>query len=529
MKKNISTVLTALILVFSLAFPGVSRAGRAFAASDAGAPVGEGDVEDGDTGSAAPSDCVVLVFDDDEKYAGFFDGRVTDVSDVSYDNEKKCYVLSVGESTDPFIEMLFGTFTETGKLDPVSADKYKVIQFGVRYDTGAGREGQFYFQTTSNMDYKEAQNLSYMYKGTDNPQFVNVDASGNAAWTGTVADCRFDMLTLCRYDVEFEVYYAGFFIDQEAADAYGNAWLKAMGVDGGEDEHGSQGGTEEQVSAEPFDLILFDRRAENVNIALGEALFEAEKHSQIDSAYADKNSNSFKLAIQSGADPYIEMMFGALTDAGSIAPVSCADYKVLQIAMRSNVAVTSLTGTVYFQTDQFSGYSETKNVHYKYQKTDELQFLNVDLGAHKLWEGYVANCRYDMFENVNKDIEMDIYYVAFFRDVEAAEEFSAKYLEWVEKGGAFPAEYPVKTVSAPTEVPTDAPTQEPGATKDPAATGIPVATVGGEEGGSATPGGSGEDRKSGGSFPVVPVVIGAVVLAAAGIIIGITAAKKRKR
>ena len=474
-------------------------------------------------GESEKNDEIVFVFDNEDEYFGLFEGRVTDIQDVSYDAEKKCFVLSVGESTDPFIELLFGVYTETGRIDPISADKYKFIQFGVRFDTGAGREGQFYFQTTPNMDYKESQNLSYLYKGTDKLQYINIDASANGAWTGNVSDCRYDLLTTCKYDVEFEVYYVGFFENQEAANSYGDAWLQANGIDPGESEQGPQTGETEEVSSAPYDLILFDRRAgDNVNISLGEALFEAEMHSQIDSVYADSASNSLIIVIQGGNDPFIEMMFGALTD--SIAAIPCAKYKVLQIALKTDVSLTGGTGTMYFQTDIFSGYGETKNVHYKYNSTNDIQFLNIDLGAHKLWEGNVANCRFDMFENAKKDTQMNMYYVAFFKDVQSAEEFSAKYLEWSEKGGDFPADYPVKATAAPTQEPTAA----PDITAAPTGLSGEQATADNSGNGGKATDNSGKSVDSGNKFPVVPVVIGGVVAVAAAVVVAILLAKKKK-
>ena len=476
------------------------------------------------TENAVNSDSVVLVFDNEDQYLPLFGGRFTDVQDITFDQDKKCFVLSVGESIDPFAEMLFGTYTEMGKMEPVSADKYKVIQYGVRFDTGAGREGQFYFQTTSNMDYKESQNLSYLYAGTDKLQYVNIDASANTSWTGTVADCRFDMLTTSKYDVEFEIYYVGFFVDQAAADEYGNAWLKAAGVDGPGDDPGPTEGPGMEAGPEPFDLLLFDRRAGDVNIALCESLFESDFTSQIDSAFSDSASNAYKLTIQAGADPFIEMAFGEMTGSKYIAPVPCAAYKVMQIALKTDVSATSGTGTLYFQTDVFSGYGETKNVHYKYAQEDGIQFLNVDFSDQKLWEGNVANCRFDMFENVTKDTQMDIYYVAFFTDMAAAADFSAKYLEWTEKGGEFPAAFPVKPSAAPTAEPTDAPevTTAPAGTSSVSG---PTADSGKSDGDTDN------DNKNAGpgkSFPVVPVVIGAVVLAAAIAAVAVIMAKKKK-
>ena len=477
-------------------------------------------------GEPLSTDCRIFTFDNEDTYIGLFDGRVTDVTDVSFDAEKKCFVLAVSESTDPFIELLFGVLSEGGIIEPVSADKYKVIQFGVRFDTAAGREGQFYFQTKLNPDYQEAQNLSYLYSASDDLQYVNVDASGNARWTGEVSDCRFDLLTTSKTDIDFELYYVGFFENTASADAYGAEWLKAHGVEEGGETGPETGEGPEAAGKDPAGLILFDTRAGDVNIALGESLFDTETVSQIDSSFADKNSNSYKVNIVPGEDPFIEMMFGALTESKAISPVPCSKYKVMQIALKTNTAGTSGTGTLYFQTDVFSGYGETKNIHYKYYASEGLQFLNVDFTPAKLWEGNVANCRFDMFENVTADTELDIYYIAFFADREAADEFAEKYTEWSEKGGTFPAEFPVKPTAAPTAVPTekpletDAPATEGNGsgneTKDPSATADP-----GKDPGAKT------DGKS--NFPVVPVVIGAAVLVAAVIAVAVVMAKKKKR
>lgn len=473
---------------------------------------------------AVSDDYKVLTFDDEDTYIGLFDGRVTDVTDISFDAEKKCFVLAVSESTDPFVELLFGVLSEGGIIEPVSADKYKVIQFGVRFDTSAGREGQFYFQTKSNPDYQESQNLSYLYGGSDKLQYVNVDASGNPRWTGEVSDCRFDLLTTCKSDIDYELYYVGFFENTASADAYGKEWLKANGVEEGGETGPETGEGPEAAGKDPAGLILFDTRAGDVNIALGESLFDTDTVSQIDSSFADKKSNSYKINIVPGADPFIEMMFGTLTESKAISPVPCSKYKIMQIALKTNTAGTSGTGTLYFQTDVFNGYGETKNVHYKYFAAEGLQFLNVDFSSAKLWEGNVANCRFDMFENVTADTEMDIYYVAFFANIDAADEFAEKYTEWSEKGGTFPAEFPVKPTAAPTAVPTEKPdeTVAPASDGNGNASEVPDVT---------DKPGEGSDQKSGekSKFPVVPVVIGAVVLIAAAAVIAAVIAKKKKR
>ncbi len=524
MKKRflaLGLIVTMLVCAFYSPF----AAGiRSVSAENADADASSGE-ESSDYG-----DAILLIFDDEAKYERLFEGQATDIEDITYDSEKKCWVLSVNESTDPFIELLFGQLSDAGQIPVISTDKYKTVQIGVRFDTSAGREGQFYYQTAKHMNYQEPQNLSYVYANTDKPQYVNIDASGSANWSGNLADSRYDLLTASRTSVEFEIYYIGFFENTESADVYGKAWLKELGVEE-IDDGPSTGDDEPKVTNRgPFGLVLFDNRAENVNLTLAESLFEAEKVSQIDSAYQDKSKHCYVLNVLPGNDPFIEMMFGAMTADKQIDPIPCSDYKVLQLAIKTDPTKTSYTGTMYYSTDVFTGYGETKNKHYSYGNDTGIIFINIDFSGEKLWDGNASNIRFDMFEDVFADTEVDFYYAAFFADMEAAEEFSAKYLEWDQSGGEFPAEYPKKAAPAATQEPTDAPE----ATTAPENSDIPENTNG--SGTTADPGkdvntpegSSGDTDKSKSSFPVVPVVIGAAVLVIAVIAVVIIAAKKKK-
>ena len=521
MKKGTSLkLIAAIVAAFMITLSVVNAAGAALTAEAADAAGAAGD-------AGAKAEDIVLAFESEADYDGLFAGRFNDVTDFSYDAEKKCWVLYVEESTDPFIEIFFGSAAGMNGVPEISADKYKIIQFGVRYDPALGREGQFYFQTSEAPEYQESKNLSYLYGKTNSYQYVNVDASGNGSWRGNVADCRFDLLTTCRDGGEFELYYVGFFADVEAADAYGSSWLKKLGADQGDVPETGEKPETKEVDRKPHDLIIFDKRAGNINTSIGESLFDAEKVSQIDAAYYDKNSGSFKLELQAGSDPFIEMMFGTLTERKAIEPVPCSDYKVLQIAVKADVTKTSRTGTLYFQTDAFSGYGETKNAHYDYIESAGIQILNIDFSGQKLWEGNVANCRFDMFEDVMDAMTVDVYYVAFFADAEAADTFAAAYLAWDANGGEFPAEV---ATAAPTKEPTAAPeaTPVPAGTDAPAVSvsaPAPAATSGGNGSGS---GDAASGSKAGKPFPVVPVVAGAVAFAAVSSVVVILSRKKKK-
>ena len=486
--------LTALILCLFLLF---GLCGSAFAAEDV-------------SGAPDPAGGFVLTFDGETNYEDLFGGSKNDVGDVSFNSEKKCLELEVFESTDPLIELCFGTLAQRGELGPISADEYKCIQFGIRFDAAAGREGSFYFRTTAHDGYDEHHNILYIYKNTKDFQYVNVLSAGKEGWSGDFADCRFDMLTNCTQDVLYELYYIGFFRDEAAANAYGDAWLNGKGVDpnsGGEEQQGGEAG---EIDKGPVGLLVFNKSDEVLY-----ELFETNTTSQLYDVSFDSGKQCYTVEISAGDDPFVELNFDAVRKDGYIPEIKCSEYKVLQIALAMHYSDTNGTGTMYFQTSSFGGYTENRNIHYTYKNTPDVQIINVDLGSNNLWEGTLANSRFDMVEAAYTDTSFDIYYMAFFADMETAEAYGAEFLA---KGSeVFPAT--AVPTGAPTAALTAAPTDAPSeATED--------ATISGEFV-TSNCGGPDPSGKSRGGGKAVIIAVAVVAVAAAAAVVAVISKKKK--
>ncbi len=157
----------------------------------------------------------LLVFDT-EDYDDFFN-PTSQISEIYFDDEKKCYSIDVMSGIDPNVELLFDMFLD----EEVPCDEYKILQFAARVNTAEGnKSGSFYYSTDKHGGYNEPQNIIYNYATTDEIQVVNIDLSRAAAWSGTALKCRFDMFTSCNEDTTFDLYYMAFFSNKDAADAF---------------------------------------------------------------------------------------------------------------------------------------------------------------------------------------------------------------------------------------------------------------------------------------------------------------------
>ena len=165
----------------------------------------------------------LLVFDT-EDYDDFFN-PTSQISEIYFDSDKKCYSIDVVSGIDPNVELLFDSFLD----EEVPCDEYKILQFGARVNTSEGnKSGSFYYSTDEHGGYSEPQNVMYNYTTTDEIQVVNIDLSRAANWTGTALKCRFDMFTSCNEDTTFDLYYMAFFADKDAANAFAEQY-KAQG------------------------------------------------------------------------------------------------------------------------------------------------------------------------------------------------------------------------------------------------------------------------------------------------------------
>ena len=275
-----------------------------------------------------------------------------------------------------------------------------------------------------------------------------------------------------------------------------------------------------ETTAEPGEVsdssVLF---ALNYESELNDMLFEGNKNI-IQKVYF--NENCYLIELPAGSDPFVELCFGALAASSDIDEISADDYKVVQLGVRVNTDEGgSVTGNLYWQTDLHLGYSEPQNSQFKYDKTTDIQVINIDFTKVKKWEGVVGNLRYDPFTVANEDTEIELYYIAFFPSMESAEAFGAAFLAEGLPATPAPTEKPTAAPTAvPTEVPTAVPTE--------AATAVPTEAAVATDAPTDNSGNK-SDAKSG-NFPtgaVIGIVIGVVAIAA--VISGVLISKSKKK
>lgn len=238
--------------------------------------------------------------------------------------------------------------------------------------------------------------------------------------------------------------------------------------------------------------------------------------------------NCYIVDVPAGGDPNVELCFGALAASGDIDEISADECKVMQMGVRVNTDDGGVVGNIYWQTDLNPGYSETQNYEYKYAKTTDVQVVTLDFTKIKRWEGAVSNLRFDPFVSTKNDTDVELYYVAFFTNIESAQAFGEKFLAEGLPATPAPTEKPT---AAPTEVPTEAPatnapTEAPVATDAPA-TDAPVAT---DKDNSGKDNSGTKDNDSKGGLPgwaLACIIGGAVVIVAA--VLGIVLSKKKKK
>ena len=186
---------------------------------------------DPSTYDSKPYGMLVFNSDDDMFYEFFSDTGRNQIEDAYFDSDKGCWCIDILAGGDPFIEMGFATLIANDDIEAVSADDCKILQLGVKVNTAEGaKSGSMYFQTSEHGGYSEAQNILYNYVTTDELQCVDVDFTKAKAWTGEVANCRFDAFTSCKEDTTVEIYYLAFFSNKTAADAFA-AQIAEKGLD----------------------------------------------------------------------------------------------------------------------------------------------------------------------------------------------------------------------------------------------------------------------------------------------------------
>ncbi|MBQ3893964.1 MAG: hypothetical protein II739_01445 [Clostridia bacterium] len=160
-----------------------------------------------------------IIFDSDD-YDDFWTGANL-IDDVSFNEEDKCYDISIPEGGDPFITMAFGSYISMEEMDEVELDTYKIMQLKMKIDPKIGLQGNIYYSTDEAPGaYAEAQNVSYRYANTEDWQVVNVDFTRQRNWTSILDACRLDAFPSTSADTVVKVAYITFFKTLAEAQAF---------------------------------------------------------------------------------------------------------------------------------------------------------------------------------------------------------------------------------------------------------------------------------------------------------------------
>ncbi len=272
----------------------------------------------------------------------------------------------------------------------------------------------------------------------------------------------------------------------------------------------------DEAGADPIGpVFLFN------NDQLLDGEFFAGSKNSIDDTYFDSEKGCYVLVLSGADDPWILFPFGTLAMLEEDYNVDCAIYRYLQIGVRFDAPTMGTNGQFFFQTDENPGLAESRDIVFKWNETTEKQYVNVNLGKNKFWTGFMIDSRLDPQNPPKAGGEMEVYYIAFFANEQAANEFGNKWLETGVIDVPTPAPTPTK---APTEVPTQAPTPAP--TEQAPATDAPVSDP------TKAPSGDNKDNtdKSGsGNKTWLIVGIAAGVAVVAGVAASIIASAKKKK
>lgn len=185
---------------------------------------GELNIETGDDVDKVPGP--VIFFDDEGEYTPFITGE-HDIPSIGYDDDLGCLLVYMENSGDPYFTFAFPTIINSGDIDEISADDYKVIALGIRHDGKSAAKGQFFYGTKEHPGYSEEQSFHLTYERTADYQSVYVDLREAELWSGDLDNCRLDPFSSCFDPCNYEVYYIAFFKTMAGAVEFGENWANA--------------------------------------------------------------------------------------------------------------------------------------------------------------------------------------------------------------------------------------------------------------------------------------------------------------
>ncbi|MBR6935679.1 MAG: hypothetical protein IKH41_09355 [Clostridia bacterium] len=248
---------------------------------------------------------------------------------------------------------------------------------------------------------------------------------------------------------------------------------------------------------------------------------------QVESVEFDSEKGCYVISMDKVGDPWVYLSIAALAAEYDEYVVDANTYKILQLGVRFPTAVGT-RGQFYFQTDENPGIDEAKDMIFDYKKTDEFQYVNINLGSNKRWSGTMSDCRLDPLSACNEACDFEFYYMAFFTNQDAATAFGDKWLASGELDIPTAAPTPTK---APTAEPTATPEVTPTEKVEPTEAAQPGTDKPEEKPTSAATDKPADDKKADNKGPnagvIIGIVAGVVVIAAA--VIGIVLAKKKKK
>lgn len=234
---------------------------------------------------------------------------------------------------------------------------------------------------------------------------------------------------------------------------------------------------DEDVEKAPSDILF-------LNTDDYDSLFLPGAH-DIGDIYFDSDKQCYIAEVVDSTDPHVELNFDGMITFEELKALTTEDAKVISIGVKIDPEAGNEL-EFYYQTEAFPFYCEPQKVIAGYANTDGYQYVNIDLRQAPYREGALLNCRYDIFRSSNKDSEVEIYYIGFFKSMAGAEEFGRA---WLEKGGGsnnpLAPEPPVSTTGpdvtatqeaaeTPTAIPEATPTDAPEATPEPTPTEKPA-------------------------------------------------------